>query len=598
MQHRDAPRRELAVTAWLGAAAVAAGLGMAGAAAAHADTGDGSAGDSPRSSGQSHQARSAAAGPKAQRVSRSSPAPASAARSLPAAKRTTGHGAPTAVLTPPPAAAILSPGPLSAGIAAPVAVPAAVQPSGQAVSPLGTPEQIEAEKTAMRTERTLPVAVSKAVLRLAWRMTAAKQYSLVGGPDAANIAALPAAIDEWAMASAFQVQILNSNQPTIVTQVAPPHQWYGADVLGSRILYDNPDTIYRFTGVNYASQYVITGRLPENARQASFSVLTGTTGTTSAVLDADQLELGPDGTFVITASGDPAMPGQKNHLQLTPDTTLIAIRDTLEDWNVQEPMALAIHRTAGPPNSLFSQFGGFAIPVIGPAVAKSPLLTSLVSVIPPLPSTPPFVQGLLAAALMLRGLSEEATYIRVATTDPLTGELRPPNVFTDPTRNASFLATQLQSAGYFQLAGDESLVLTIRPNNAGYFSVPVTNAWTITGNYADQQTSLNNAQARSNPDGSYTIVVSPTEPLLADGTSVWNWDSTGGLNQGTIAIRFQQIDANDPNNPKVSSQVVKTADLASVLPDGTVVVTAPERQAQLASRKEGFDMRFAPYPQP
>jgi len=100
------------------------------------------------------------------------------------------------VLTPPPAAAILSPGPLSAGIAAPVAVPAAVQPSGQAVSPLGTPEQIEAEKTAMRTERTLPVAVSKAVLRLAWRMTAAKQYSLVGGPDAANIAALPAAIDE------------------------------------------------------------------------------------------------------------------------------------------------------------------------------------------------------------------------------------------------------------------------------------------------------------------------------------------------------------------------------------------------------------------
>ena len=318
------------------------------------------------------------------------------------------RSAPTAVLTPPPAAAIRSPGALSAGITAAAAVPtaatSAVQPSGQAVSPLGTPEQIEVEKTAMRTERTLPVAVSKAVLRAAWRLTAAKQYSLVDGPDQENIAALGAAIDEWAMASAFQVQILNSNQPTIITQVAPPHQWYGANVLGSRILYDNPDTIYRFTGVNYASQYVITGRLPENAKQASFSVLTGTTGTTSAVLDADELELGPDGTFVITASSDPALPGQKNHLQLTPDTTLIAIRDTLADWNVEEPMSLAIHRTAGPPDSLFSQFGGFAIPVIGPAVAKSPLLTSLVSVIPPLPSTPPVVRGLLAAVLMLRGI--------------------------------------------------------------------------------------------------------------------------------------------------------------------------------------------------
>ena len=56
--------------------------------------------------------------------------------------------------------------------------------------------------------------------------------------------------------------ILNSNEPTIITQVAPPHQWYGINAAGSRILYDNPDTIYRFVGVNYASEYVITGRMP------------------------------------------------------------------------------------------------------------------------------------------------------------------------------------------------------------------------------------------------------------------------------------------------------------------------------------------------
>ena len=66
-------------------------------------------------------------------------------------------------------------------------------------------------------------------------------------------------------------------------------------------------------------------------------------------------------------------------------------------------------------------------------------------------------------------------------------------MFTDPTSNAAFLNTQLQSAGYFQLADDEALVLTIDPNDAGYFVVPVTNDWTITENYWDQQTSLNNA---------------------------------------------------------------------------------------------------------
>lgn len=482
----------------------------------------------------------------------------------------------------------------------PAAVPTAnlsADPVGQDVSPLGTPEQIAAEVTAMQTVHTLPMLTMKAVLGLAWRLIGHTQYDQVGGPDKENIAALGDAVNEWAMGVAFQLMILNSNEPTIVTQVAPPHHWYGEDVTGSRILYDNPDTIYRFTGVNSASEYVITGRLPEGDPKASFSVLTGTTGTTVAVLDADQLELGPDRTFVLTVSGAPAQPDEKNHLQITPDTTLIAIRDTLSDWNTEDPMSLAIHRTAGPPNSLFSQFGGFALPGIGPLVAQSEILTALVSLIPPLPVVPPIVRGSYGALLMLRGITEEAKYIKVATTDPVTGERKGPNVFTDPTSNASFLATQLQSAGYFQLSDDEALVLTIRPNNAGYFVAPVTNDWTITGNYWDEQTSLNNTQAKPNPDGSYTLVVSPTQPELAGDTSVWNWISTGGLNQGTMAIRFQSIDPDDPTKPTVSSQVVPLSELASVLPPGTVLVSPAERAVQIAARGQGFNRRFAPYPQ-
>lgn len=487
--------------------------------------------------------------------------------------------------------------PAAGAVAAATGNPQPVAPVGQAVSPLGTPAQTAAEAMAMQTVRSLPVLAMKAVLGLAWRIIGDIEYAAVGGPDHENLAMLGDAVDEWAMASAFQSMILNSNDPSIVMQVAPPHRWYGQDVIGSRILYDNPDTIYRFAGVNFASQYVITGRLPEDDPKASFSVLTGLTGTTAAVLDADKLELGPDRTFVITVSGAPAQPGQSNHLQITPDTTLIAIRDTLSDWNTQSPMALAIQRVAGPPNSLFGQFGGFAIPGIGPLVAQSELLTALVSLIPPLPAVPRFLQGSITALLMLRGISEELTYIKVATTDPVTGNRKGPNTFTDPTSNASFLATQLQSAGYFHLADDQALVLTVRPNNAGYFVVPVTNDWTITENYWDDQTSLNNTQARSNPDGSYTFVVSPTEPNLVGGNSVWNWVSTGGLNQGTIAIRFQSIDPNNPATPTVSSQTVPLNQLGSVLPAGTVFVSPAERAAQIAARREGFNRRFAPYPQ-
>jgi len=120
--------------------------------------------------------------------------------------------------------------------------------------------------------------------------------------------------------------------------------------------------------------------------------------------------------------------------------------------------------------------------------------------------------------------------------------------------------------------------------------VPVTNDWTITDDYWNQQTSLNNVQAKP-IDGVYTIVISPTDPDVA------NWVSTGGLNQGTISIRFQDLPLNPTHLPTVSSQVVLLSQLGSVLPANTIYVTPAERAAQLEERKAGFDNRFAPYPQ-
>jgi hypothetical protein len=462
-----------------------------------------------------------------------------------------------------------------------------------AVSPLGTPEQLAAEQQAAETVNTLPVQLMKLVLQFGWMSTAREQFAAVQGPDQANTDALKTAVDEYAMAAAFQQQLLDPMTPTAVMQVAPPHVWYGQDVGGSRILYDNPDTIYRFMGVNETSSYVITGRFTgeEMPADTSFSVLTGLSGTTASVLTGRQLVVNPDGSFTITVSGSPTGPGP-NHIQLTSDTTLIAVRNTLSDWNEQDPMSLSIERVSGPPDSLFSQLGGFAVPFIGPLVTSNPLLTALVSLIPPLPDPPPLLRGAVTAVIMALGLQMESTYISVATTDPTTGQRRQPNVLTNPTQNAQFLATQLQSAGYFQLDDGQALVVTIDPGNAGYFVVPVTNDWTITDNYWDQQTSLNIAQSKKNADGTYTIVISPTDP------GVWNWVSTGGLNQGTISIRFQNLDSNSSTSPTVSSQVVSLDQLAGVLPAGTVYATPGDRLDQVALRKSGFNNRFAPYPQP
>jgi hypothetical protein len=142
------------------------------------------------------------------------------------------------------------------------------------------------------------------------------------------------------------------------------------------------------------------------------------------------------------------------------------------------------------------------------------------------------------------------------------------------------------------LADDQALVVTVDPGSAGYFVLPVTNDWTISNDYWNQQTSLNDSQAIPNSDGTYTLVISKTDPGVA------NWVSTGGLNQGTISMRFQDLDPNSTDLPTVSSQLVSLGDLSTVVPPGTVYYTEAQRAAQLATRKAGFDNRFAPYPQP
>jgi hypothetical protein len=565
----------------VGALAIFLGVGTAlGMPAASADADD-SAPSRAASTSAASSVSDSSRGPTA-RSTRST-----VRASVPGARVPTAQARPVAAVAPRRAS---TPGAASA--VTQVAAVAQTELSNR-VSPLGTPAQISRERIAMRTAETLPVTLMKFVLRQGFLAAANQQFADVGGPDQANLDRLNNAVDEYALASAFSQQILNPMDPAVVTQVAPPHAWYGLSVGGSRLLYDNPDTIYRFIPVNKTSEYVLTGRLYEGIpADTTFSVLEGTSGVTSTILTLDDLDVSPDGSFVITVSGAAARPGQRNHLQLTSSSTLIAARNTLGDWAVEEPMELEVQRVSGPPNSLFAQLGGFVL--LGSLVNDNPLLASLASLIPPLAiAEAPIVRGTLTALLMVvRGANTEAKYMALATTDPATGELRPPNVMTAPASNAEFLANQLQSNGYFQLADDEALILTIDPASAGFFTVPVYDDWTITGDYWNEQTSLNNYQSVRNLDGTtYTMVVSPTDPLVR------NWVSTGGLNQGIISMRFQNLDPDLPGTPTVESRVVKIADLADYLPAGTVLVTPEQRATQLAVRKAGFDKRWAPYPQ-
>jgi hypothetical protein len=130
-------------------------------------------------------------------------------------------------------------------------------------------------------------------------------------------------------------------------------------------------------------------------------------------------------------------------------------------------------------------------------------------------------------------------------------------------------------------------VLTIDPGDAGYFVVPTYNVWTITDDYRDEPASLNMEQAKRNANGTYTVVISPTDPLAA------NWISTNDLNQGTLAIRFQDIDPSSPNQPRIVKQRVMThEELRECLP-AEDFITEQDRLDQIELRKAGFDRRWA-----
>ncbi|MCW2520176.1 MAG: hypothetical protein JWR46_2795, partial [Mycobacterium sp.] len=85
----------------------------------------------------------------------------------------------------------------TAGIAA-ATTTSLLQPTRSitATSPLGTEQQLDAERLAAQTVNTLPVALMKLILQLGFRSTAQQQFAQVGGPDQGNLDQLAAAVDE------------------------------------------------------------------------------------------------------------------------------------------------------------------------------------------------------------------------------------------------------------------------------------------------------------------------------------------------------------------------------------------------------------------
>jgi hypothetical protein len=352
----------------------------------------------------------------------------------------------------------------------------------------------------------------------------------------------------------FSAAIWSSNQDKLrpkvscITRLAHPVD--GRRIPGSRWGIDNPDSVYRVIPISGDERYEIHGRVGAHRMTENYFTLWDANMGTVDVLNGRTMQLDSDGSFTITVDAEPAN-GRGNHVQTTPAAHEFYIRDVLLDWGHDDPNSFAVQRLGGNPASTLH---------------------------------PP------------RTLDEqaEATAAMMAHFANFTGKLShgvhkmPANHFNLAwsADKVGAMRNQVYVMGRFELAPDEAFVVDVSDGGAEYFTVPLSNIWGTTLDIVDRTGSLNKAQSVASEDGSYTYVISPTDPGVA------NWIDSDGLREGILTLRMAEFGAAGPReNLGARGRVVKLDRLDTEVPT-LPRVSAEQRKTEIADRRAAYLRRL------
>jgi hypothetical protein len=349
----------------------------------------------------------------------------------------------------------------------------------------------------------------------------------------------------------FSAAMWSSNQDklrpkvTCITRLA--HPVAGQQIPGTRWGIDNPDSVYRVIPISGDERYEIHGRVGEHRMTENYFTLWDANMGTVAVLNGRTMDVDSDGSFTITVDSEPAG-GRPNHVQSTPEAHEFYIRDVLLDWGRDDPNHLAVER-------------------IGSA-----------------PSTP----------ARTRDEQADATAAMMAYFANFTGKLSH-GIYKMPANNFDLawsadkvgaMRNQVYVMGRFDLGPDEAFVVDVGDGGAEYFTVPLSNIWGTTLELVDRTGSLNKAQSVPNEDGSYTYVISPTDPGTA------NWIDSDGLREGILTLRMAEFGGEGPKEDLgARGRVVALDQLDAEVPT-LRRVTTDERKAELAARRTAYLRRL------
>src|SRR5215468_1438396 len=283
---------------------------------------------------------------------------------------------------------------------------------------------------------------------------------------------------EWAFEEVmFAAIVWSLNQdplyPRVVTITRLAHRQGGRDVPGSRWGLDNPDSVYRVIPISGGERYEIRGRVPEHRLTENYFTLWDANMNSIDVLDGKRLVLDAARRFTITVDGEPAN-GRSNHVCSTPAAHEFYIRDVMLDWERDRANELSVVRL-GPP-----------------------------------PARPPFTEAeqVKRAAAYMWKWAKSSDRWNAQSADKPVNKLE----FVIDRQTDGALRNQVYILGRFQVSDEEALIVNVALGGAEYFVCPVTNLWGTTNDVVHRTGSLNRAQSQPNRDGTYTYVLSASDP--------------------------------------------------------------------------------------
>jgi hypothetical protein len=375
---------------------------------------------------------------------------------------------------------------------------------------------------------------------------------------------LDAAFDAWLAAQTAALDVVRqaTGVPETDVNIAEGYRWVtrlsrialdwvveGSDPLHPQIftlqdeykklLVDNPDVHYLFCVLDDSRSYRLRGYRGGCAYLGmTFGTpfgqgqVGGRTGTQTQT-HIDAFELGPDGEVDILIAPADKMPDlrPRNSVVLEPGTAQLAFRET--------------HFEKAPER--FSRLRMEVVPEPGELVP------------PPILSVDELAPKLEFAAMFLTFVGSTALQMwhdAAPNMNSFGGQAGSAHVAAQEDEVRTHTNAEMTyHGGRFRLEPGEALVVTVHEPDRPflYWGLTLASPWMESFDYRYTTTNLNNHRAKRSDDGSWRMVVSPTDP----GPGVDNWLDTGGRLEGYMIVRW--VLADGPPHP--SAEVVKLADL-------------------------------------